>query len=89
MSAVGSKASDSRCPRQIRLAPNFGHRNNLSEMARSRKAPFKDRIQKRRTNHLQIITIRLATYGQSIQSNAASIPQPSFEGLIGAADDPQ
>ena len=35
-------------------------------MARSTNAPFKGRIQKRKTNHLQIF-IRLATHGRSIQ----------------------
>jgi hypothetical protein len=35
-------------------------------MARSTNAPFKSRIQKRKTNHLQIINIRLATHGAKI-----------------------
>jgi hypothetical protein len=38
----------------------------ISMMARSTNAPCKGRIQKRKTNHLQII-IRLATHGRSIQ----------------------
>jgi hypothetical protein len=38
----------------------------ISVMARSKSAPFKGRIQKRKTNYLQIIIFQLATHGRSI-----------------------
>jgi hypothetical protein len=40
----------------------------ISMMAWSTNAPFKGRIQKRKTNHLTDHHIRLATHGRSIQT---------------------
>ena len=47
----------------------------ISMMARSTNAPFKGRIQKRKTNRLQIITFGLQrTAGRSSAARLAAIP---------------
>ena len=67
----------------------------ISMMARSTNAPFKGRIQKRKTNHLQIITFGLQrTAGpykgartglHAPQQTASLLPHRCFRSLAGSA----
>ena len=54
----------------------------ISMMARSTNAPFKGRIQKRKTNHLQIITFGLQRTAGPYKG-ASSGPELLFDHLVG------
>ena len=51
-------------------------------MARSTNAPFKGRIQKRKTNHLQIITFGLQRTAGPYKGAKTGSGQPEFRGTM-------
>ena len=51
-------------------------------MARSTNAPFKGRIQKRKTNHLQIFTFGLQRTAGPYKRAKTGSGQPEFRGTI-------
>src|SRR5258706_7296603 len=58
----------------------------ISMMARSTTAPFKGRIQKRKTNHLQIITFGLQRTAGPYRRAKGGSGQASFYRFVGAGN---
>ena len=60
----------------------------ISMMARSTNAPFKGRIQKRKTNHLQIITFGLQRTAGPYKSARTGHSLPAFFATLGTPNAP-